>query len=262
MRYFLVLLATLLASGVSAQDAPVIVGEVLYEDDPNRTLISKPGWLRGLHLLGEELDPEERPLITAPVPVSRQAQTLCARITSISGNYEALVQFVVPGTPPGARVPPAQRMTFTSQFPDTVKQITSTDSGVTVQRGTCVGDTQEDRRYFATFWNNSAETLRNGLGADAELVLNMNVARADEIEATALLSPSDGGSSATALPRPTCEKIDQLEALAFNYRCAVGVPIEVFQRDQNVLIEFSFEALYRGRTSPRRRAEIEIGAVR
>ncbi len=263
MRYFLALFLICASSGLKAQDTLAIQGRVLYEDDPKRSLISKPGWLRGLHILGSPLNVDDRPLITTPLPRSTSEQMHCARITSISGNYEALIEFEVPGMPPNENGSVMSLVTFKTDFPDTVKNISADNSGVTVRRGKCAGDTVGTSQYFATFWNNTANPLASGDDGVVKLQLNMNIARADEIEATAELGEFENpASTRIALKTPTCTKIDRLEALAFNYSCTVDVPVEVLQGESTASIAFTYSAFYRGRVSRPQGAEIVIGAVR
>lgn len=263
MRHFFAVMLIVLGMPVIAQEAEPIIGEVIFEDDPNRTLISKPGWLRGLHFLGEEIDVNRRPQIVALIPDSspqtRSAQLICARITSISGNYEAIVQFSIPpreapGTAGGTRPMDARTLSFDSKFPDALKSFTPDNSGIVVSRGVCVGDTAGETEYIATVWNNDLGAMTQPSGT-AKMVLNMNIARADEIVPTARIAGN------VRLDTPICEKIEGLETLAFNYRCEVVVPVARLSGSGATNLEFTYEALYRGRTSRPRTAKIEIGAM-
>lgn len=273
MRYLIAFAAALLSGPLFAQDTQQLVGRIIFEDDPNRTLISKPGWLRGLHFMGEELEETQRPSIVANIRQPEEDGFLCARLTSISGNYEAIVEFPIKGAAENSEPETIRHnLSFPSKFPKIIESVTPLDGGITLSRGKCTGDTLEAPNYIATYWNNTADPL-SGETADVSLALNMNVARADRIlPKFAMVELDDRGEpvkdaqGAPVTQRLTngvfCEEINELGALAFNYRCHVTVPRAKLTSPAGAQVMFSYVAEYRGRNSPERSAMIEIGAFR
>ena len=71
-------------AGAEVQTLP---GTVVAEVETDRTLISKPGWLRGLHFSGTPVPDDARPQMYAVLPRDWADSAFCARITSIGGGY-------------------------------------------------------------------------------------------------------------------------------------------------------------------------------
>ena len=254
MRLTILLPLLLWVTSLSAQEIHRIEGKVQAETDPapGRTLISKPGWLRGLHVSGTTLPSDVRPKIYVNLPKSWFGKTVCARITTIKGDYDALVEFEIPNPPKTQMV----EFYFSTDNIETITNATTRDSGIAIERGTCIGDTNETNREFvANFWN---EFSTGSQAADTKVVLNLNIARADEVLPGALLK---FGSETNGLELVTdCDPLKSSEALAFNYRCEIAVDPALLVGKADPRIDFSYTRLYRGRESAVRKASILIGA--
>lgn len=251
-RLSIILSALLFATLVKAQEILPLEGLVISETDPERTLISKPNWLRGLHVIGSNLPEQQRPQIEAVMPEQWLGTTMCARITTIIGDYTALVEFKVPDDMVTRRA----RLKFITEYQDVIASISPNNSGITLERGACIGDTHEgNREYAANFWNEGALTGEDA-DQDVELMLNMNIARADELLVTAVLL----GPDATPIKLGhSCARINSPDALAYNFRCSITIPAELMPTDADAAIQFDYERLYRGRVSAPRSAMIFIG---
>lgn len=258
MRLGILIVVALLAGSASAQEIQRLTGKVLDEADQERTLISKPGWLRGVHVVGQALPTEQRPQILTLLPESWLGHTVCARITNLRGNYYATVEFQIPEEMEDRR----RILDFATENRDVIASISPENSGVALEKGECVGDvTTTGRQFITNFWNESAQTAVD-VDAQEQLLLNMNISRADELIATAkLVTTNDQNASETfPLPVPECSKINDPDALAFNHRCSIMIPTAKLVGQQNASITFAFSRLYRGRESSQRQAEILIGA--
>lgn len=247
MRLWLTFGVLLFALPSAAQDVLRLTGVVVSEKEDDRTLISTPGWLRGLHILGQQPVPEP-PVITAALPGDWEA--LCAKVTSIGGTYSITVRF---DAAPARPEPQIAELAFDpgSKIP---LQATFENSGVVLERGTCRSDQAESRaarQYTANFWNVTSEPMLDAAG-NVTVLLSMNVARADQIRAAASLHN-------TALP-VRCTKLDDPQALAFNFRCAISVPEALYTAPGQGFVSFAFERIHRGRVAPALSAEIFLGA--
>ncbi|NVO58198.1 hypothetical protein HW561_20605 [Rhodobacteraceae bacterium B1Z28] len=253
------ILASVLPLSAMAEPQP-LVGRVIDEAELDRALISKPSWLRGLHIVGQDLG-DATPQILTILPRSWLAQEFCARITSISGNYAAIAQFVAPETydnPNTSKVEDDPSVEFNLRFDELkssyVETVTPNNSGVALELGACA-DTenagQPARQFIANYLNEISNPKLTSDG-DIQVLLNMNIARADELIFEAEL---DGKEI-----RTSCQKLNVSEALAFNYRCILMVPPGQLAANDGGLIKVSYKRLYRGRTSDSRSAEILIGA--
>ena len=256
VQKFVIGFLLLAGSQLNAQQSDIIAGKVIFEGDPNRTLISKPGWLRGLRFVVDSPDEVVLPRIVALIPDTGTNETVCARITSMSGNYQALVEFVIPSNPAIA----VRVLDFDSKIPEVAASIVPDESGIAISRGACEGDRLEQASYIATFPSEVETAMSGQPTGTVPLELNMNIARADLIDAKAVFMPSQGGARVSL--ETSCSRIDAETTLTFNFRCFVEVPTGALVAPNPAKIEFSYEAIYRGRTSPERSAAIEIGAVR
>jgi hypothetical protein len=251
-RLSILLSALLFATTVKAQDILPLEGLVVSETDPERTLISKPNWLRGLHVIGSNLPEQQRPQIEAVMPENWLGTTICARITTIVGDYTALVEFKVPDEMVTRRA----RLKFSTSYQDMITSISPNNSGITLERGACIGDEREDNpEYTVNFWNEGALTGEDA-DQDVELMLNMNIARADELLVTAVLQGSDAPPVELG---HSCARINSPDALAYNFRCSVTIPAGLMPTHSDATIKFDYERLYRGRVSAPRSAMIFIG---
>jgi len=245
--FFAVLLGIVPIDGLA--DVLRLEGRVLNEAELDRTLISKPGWLRGLHVMGQELRNAAPPSILAVVPRSWAGDKVCARITSMSGHYAAVIEFDVPTALSGNQ---EATLAFTPGS-ELIRELTPADSGVSLERGICAQSPQGEnqRQFIANYWNQSGTPSLSPSGK-AQLVLNINVARADELLFSATLDeqPLDWN----------CDKLDDPEALAFNFRCVVVVPPEQLSDAEGRMMRVTYTRLYRGRESDPRQADIFIGA--
>lgn len=254
MRLTILFPLLLCMTSLNAQEIAKINGVVKAETDPERTLISKPGWLRGLHVSGTSLPSEVRPKIYVDLPESWFGETVCARITTITGDYDAMVQFEIPNTPKSRLA----EFYFSSDYIEMITNATPQDSGIAIERGDCIGDTTETSREFvANFWNEFAPESDD---AETRVVLNMNIARADEVLPNAQLSFGNGAQSHDLSPSTYCYPLTSSEALAFNYRCEIDFDPALLVNQAAPRIDFSYSRLYRGRESAVRKASILIGA--
>lgn len=246
MRYRLCTLAFLATVSMAGAEPLDLPGILVEEAELDRTLVSKPGWLRGLHFKGSALPDNQRPRMIAVLPEAWAGATACARITSKGGSYSALVEFEIP-----QELPEERSATF--GFPlqsNLIKVLTPENGGISLEKGACVGDTAdgEVRQYVANLWNEAAPAPAPG--GTITLTMHLNIARADEIVPTAEL-----GDEAADV---ACRKLDEPDALAFNYSCTVSIPAEKLAADAELL--FRYTRLYRGRASDERRAVIFVGA--
>lgn len=253
MRQSLLIALSLLSAPMAGAETMVLNGIVVEEAELDRTLVSKPGWLRGVHFRGNALSESLRPQMSAVLPNDWAGAVACARITSMVGSYSALVKFELPSDMPEDR-----SATFT--FPlegDQIKTLSPETGGITLERGECVGDTGKtpERQYVANLWNQDGLKLKDG--GEAELAMHLNIARADEIVAVARIETSDSEEKLETVV--ACKKLDDPSALAFNYSCTVAVPAERLSTEQDTKLHFSYQRLYRGRSSQPRNAVIFLG---
>lgn len=231
-------------SSATAQERLVLKGEVIEEKIHDRTLISKPGWLRGVHIVGAVQATSPQLVSVLPSGWSE----FCGKLTSIGGDYTATVQFVTSPSTAGART---TELEFDAQF-DFPSEATHETGGVVLEEGRCISNSEPDgiRRFIASFWNESPEPkVEQGL---MEIVLNMNVARAERLQHVASLG--------TKTLNVDCEKLRVSDALAFNYRCSVFVPQTSLSEMADMPLRFQYQRFYRGRLSNPRMAEIFVGA--
>lgn len=244
-------MAILLACGASvvgAQDRLVLQGEVIEERLHDRTLISKPGWLRGVHIVGAVQAQTPQLLSVLPSGWSE----FCGKLTSIGGDYTATVQFKAD---PALPQPRTTELLIDTEF-EFHSEATHETGGVVLEEGTCVSNVEPEnvRRFIASFWNEDPEPKI--VEGHVQVVLNMNVARAERLEHTAFL-----GGPENVLP-VQCDKLLVSDALAFNYRCSVFVPEPFLPMMDAAPIVFEYQRFYRGRLSNPRLAEIYVGAGR
>lgn len=251
MRHSLALLTALLtSSGVASADVVQINGTIVQEAELDRTLISKPSWLRGLHFKSDALLDDTRPSLLAVIPKDWAGAEICARITSIRGDYAAMVEFDV-STDLEGNLDADLALELESAM---ARKISVSDSGVVVEKGKCVGDSADagtDGEYVANFWNQASEPSVTGNG-DATILMRMNIARADQLEARATLGDKEIATD--------CEKLTGPEVLAYNYSCSFDVPVALLTEIDRSEVTFSYERVYRGRYSETRTARIIIGA--
>lgn len=244
MRYLIAILASFVATASVSQDRLVLRGEVIEERTHDRTLISKPGWLRGVHVVGAVATDEPQLVSILPSGWSE----FCGKLTSIGGDYTATVQF---NQTPAMAEPRSAELQFETEFAFP-NEATHQTGGVVLEEGACNSNSQPagTRRFIASFWNQTPEPkFEQG---HLQIVLNMNVARAERLQHAASL----GGSQ---LP-VQCDKLQASDALAFNYRCSVFVPEALMHTMTNAPVDFSYQRFYRGRLSKPRLAEIYVGA--
>ncbi len=251
MRLSIFISAVMLA-GQGAMAEIELDGTIRGESELDRTLISKPSWLRGLHFAGQEMPTPEQPELRTVLPMQWSGKLICARVTSMSGDYSAMVEFEVPQMSQRERA--SLRFAPASPIPT---QVTPENSGVSIEQGPCIGDNLNPTggSFVANYWNELAEPVSMGPGL-AQLVLNMNIARADELDARTYL----GGSPAEGVLDTSCNKLTDPDALAFNYRCIVAVPTDAVDDPAGRELKFEYERIYRGRPSATRSAKILIGS--
>lgn len=251
MRTIIATILCTLAGAACSQELPQLAGRVVAEAEQDRTLISKAGWLRGLHVLGTDLPPLESPRIQAFMPAGKDVALVCARITSMAGDYSAMVQYDVPlDTDAG------DPMVLTyEQRSDLALANTPLTGGVAVERGPCEGDNAatvgQTRDFYVNFWNQAGEPRRDEDG-NATLILSINVSRADSLEAKARLADEE-----VAVP---CVKLMNPTALAYNFECRLLMAPGVLEGKFGTVIEFEYERIYRGEPSRVRRANLHLGA--
>jgi hypothetical protein len=174
----------------------------------------------------------------------------------MGGDYAATVEFDAPETLTAAR---AADLSFDPSS-DTPRNVTPENSGVSLEKGPCLGDTGDTgpREFIVNFWNQQAQPLLTQ-GGSAQLLLNMNIARADDILFVATLKNQT--ASQDTIPLTTsCEKLSDPKALAYNYQCYIAVPVSAVLSDAPSVLKVQYERVYRGRISASRSADIWIGA--
>lgn len=229
-----------------AEEFP-LEGKVIQEAMLDRTLISKPGWLRGAHLVGDQLAPEQTPLLKVILPTDWQNEPFCTRLITKTGGYFLMVEFNAPSTWDGGR---EARLEFTSQA-EFIHEIGPANSGVTVSHGRCesaAGSTATRTDFVANYWNQAPKSAER-----TELLLHMNISRADALNAGAVLNGLD-----TPL-ETSCAKLLDDKALAYNYECRIQLPATDLARLDDPVVTFSHSRLYRGRISDTRIARIAVG---
>lgn len=232
-----------------AQDVVDLAPASVTETTPERTLISKPGWLRGLHVIGDDLPRNARPRIEAFVPSRWAGGKICARMTTIVGTYDAGHEYDIPENWTAERA----NLLYEGERRRLVADITPEDGGIAVERGPCFSDdAPAEQEFTANFWNDFSEPILNPDGF-GELRLNMNIARADELLPSAVL-----GMTGEEL-NVACERIDAPEAIAFNHRCRILLTPAQIETAGNETILFSYTRIYRGRESAERVARIFVG---
>lgn len=248
MRFLIASILVAMATVASGQERLVLMGDVIEEQEHDRTLISKPGWLRGVHVIGTPRAPAEALQLLSVLPANWMQ--FCGKVTSIGGDYSATVEFTPDNT---AESPRQTTLSFDTEFDFPVLANHET-GGVVLEQGACADNAVSGnvRRFMASFWNVAAQPKI--VEGHAQLVMNMNVARAERLDHIAFL-----GSDANALP-VNCEKLAAANALAFNYRCTVYVPEAWLPMAAETPITFSYSRFYRGRLSKPRTAEIFVGA--
>lgn len=250
MRPLILLILSCLSPSLLSAEPVQLVGQVIDEAESNRALISKPSWLRGLHILGTTPVSSSQPVLRAVIPKDWSGQDFCARITSIGGDYTATAQFEAPSSL-------ATNLDADLAFRPKIAvraDVTPENSGVSLELGACEEQAQDgaaQRRFIASYWNEESEPKLSDTKM-AQMVLNMNIARADELEFDAVLND--------VRLNERCEKLDDPKALAFNYRCFIDVPLASLTAQNSETINVSYTRLYRGRASAPRRADIQIGA--
>ena len=113
-------------------------GVMVTEVEMERTLVSKPGWLRGLHFLSQAGTEITGPHIRVVLPGIWAGEKLCARITTLSGGYAAVVEYQVPADLAGNQ---DYVLDFEAKS-GIVRQVTPENSGVSLERGPCAQDAQ------------------------------------------------------------------------------------------------------------------------
>ncbi|MCH2077872.1 MAG: hypothetical protein MK180_13520 [Rhodobacteraceae bacterium] len=251
MRLLIATCLCLLAVAGHAQELLKLEGEVVAESEQDRTLISKASWLRGLHVLGTDLDEVPEPLIHAFMPEASQGEVICARITTRTGDYSAMVEFDVPaGTSQGT---PAL-LEYEARSPLAIAHTPKT-GGIALELGPCEGDALTNlgkvSQFYVNFWNQSSEPELDENG-NATLVMHINVSRADTLRATASLP----GTQAVSVP---CEPLNDPGALAYNFECRLLLAPGVLKGRYGDFIDFAYRRVYRGNESGLRRAHLYLG---
>ncbi len=237
-----------------AQDLVQLTGDVIEEAEHDRTPISKPGWLRGLHIVGSTPLSQPRPSIIATLP--GKLEKFCGRITSLGGDYSATVQFT-PKTVADEDQGGLLDFEARSDFP---LGATHNDSGVVLEFGECFDDRLipgAPRKFIANFWNvaNQPEIDANG---NLQIVMNMNVARAERLDTQAWIGDREAPRHKLDV---TCRKLTDPKALAFNYQCVIALPASLADETVTTPVGFEYRRFYRGRLSDPRQAEILIGPI-
>lgn len=225
-------------------------GVMVTEVEMERTLVSKPGWLRGLHFLSQAGTEITGPHIRVVLPGIWAGEKLCARITTLSGGYAAVVEYQVPADLAGNQ---DYVLDFEAKS-DIVRQVTPENSGVSLERGPCAQDVVPDpdnRTFIASYWNQDSRPRLTDAG-DIQLLLHLNIARADELQFVAQVADA-------TLPH-RCEKLIDPNALAYNFQCTIAVNPALFPSDGHRNIDIEYIRIHRTRESKPRRARILIGA--
>lgn len=248
-QIFASVIVLFLVSPISAQEVVDLAPASVTETTPERTLISKPGWLRGLHVIGDDLPRNARPRIEAFVPSRWAGGKICARMTTMVGTYDAGHEYDIPANWTAERA----NLLYEGERRRLVSDITPEDGGIAVERGPCFSDdTPAEQEFTANFWNDVSEPILN-IDGFGELRLNMNIARADELLPAAVL-----GTTGEQL-RVNCSRINDPAAIAFNYRCRILLTPEQIDTAGSESILFSYTRIYRGRESAERVARIFVG---
>lgn len=248
MRHLIAAIGIIVGSSLSAQDRVVLVGTVIDEQEHDRTLISNPSWLRGIHIVGTSLHNITSPRLLSVLPADWTK--FCGKVTSIGGDYTATIEFATDQAIPSPQ-PTELSFETDSEFPT---QATHETGGVVLEQGTCADSAQRKdvRRYIASLWNAAASPqISEG---QIQVVLNMNVARAEKI-----LPKATFGNPENSLP-VDCTKLTSPDALAFNYRCSFFVPENQMSLATETPVTFSYERFFRGSVSKARFAQIFVGA--
>jgi|GEM_PF-2412418 len=247
MRLLLTLLLLAFAHQSNAQDVLELSGEVVEEVEHDRTLISKPNWLRGVHIVGDIPVKSDRPQILAVLPA--EWSEFCGKVTTIGGDYAASVYFepeITSDKPRLARLDFEPRKSFP---PDANHE----NSGIVLERGDCRDDQDAQSKtpdYVAGFWNVERKPVTDDDG-NVQVLMNMNVARAEKLIAKAMLA-----DVALAVQ---CWKLTVPEALAFNFQCRISMPESMLKLAAMTPISFDYQRFYRGRLAEPHVAKIYAG---
>lgn len=203
-------------------------------------------------MLGTDLEEVPEPLIQAYMPAASEDEVICARITTRTGDYSALVQYDVPaGTARGTQA----ILAYEANSPLAMKHTPET-GGVALERGPCEGDALTDlgkvSEFYVNYWNQAGEPKLDDIG-NATLVMHINVSRADSLNATASIA----GSTPVAVP---CTPLSDPSALAYNFECRLLMTPGVLQGKFGEFIDFQYRRIYRGNASGVRRAHLYLGA--
>ncbi|MEL6689059.1 MAG: hypothetical protein AAFP28_01965 [Pseudomonadota bacterium] len=251
MRLLIASCLCLWAAAGHGQEVEELTGKVVAESEQDRTLISKAGWLRGLHVLGTDLDEVPKPIIRAFVPPADEDQVICARITTRTGDYSAMVQYEVSGS--SSRDGIQALLNYEASSPLAMAHTPAT-GGVALERGPCEGDALANlgkvSEFFVNFWNQAGEPELDENG-NATLVMHINVSRADTLRATASL-----GGGSVSVP---CQPLVDPGALAYNFECRLLLAPGVLDGSYGPFIEFEYRRIYRGNESRSRRAHLYLG---
>ncbi len=190
----------------SAEPEVTLPARVVGEENKPEAYISG-NWLVGIHLRANLS--KNRPSLIASLPGGWKGHIVCARATTISGKYFAFMEYTVPRGWKGGVV----RFEYPTRFSEVVKLTNIENSGVAIHKGACQADSNE---FVPARWNANEIPTQDALGRQT-LVLNMNVGRADEVLARALI-----GDKVLVLK---CSAVPGKGRTSFNHRCWLTVPM-------------------------------------
>lgn len=208
---FAMVVVCLCATGLAcAQDAIVSpVGELVESYAPAAEISGTP--IVGLVSAGPANNSN---VIATRVPAPWAGTTLCARMVSSDGRYEATRSFSVPEGWQGG----IATMDFPTRFGTEISALTEMELGVSVTAGSC-DEPADEAVMVPAAWNSA------GLGTGA--VLLVNSFRADE---TYILVNALGLDI-------TCEPLSSEKRTAFDAMCPL--PASLFESGERVELELN-----------------------
>ncbi len=235
--YFLASLLFIHATNPANSEPDQILEAVWIDGNVSEEAYVSGNWLVGVHFVTDDKDVASRPSLIARLPKEWHGKQACARVTDQAGRYFEFFQIDIPQDW-NTRL---TRLTYPTRFPKNALPLDHKNSGLAIHSGVCHTDGKE---FIPAYWNIEDDS-GGSENAPAQIILNMNIGRADEIEAAASIQND---------PLPlTCEPVEGTGRISFNHRCRMEIA-----KAQSGVIELSVTRIRSGNRAPTRNVSVLI----